>query len=86
MKMNYVNTETFKDCEVEIEDFLYTLADNIRHYVYKEYEYQHELGTTTQLLATDKGDENKVGFGLLTNRKVGETSNRYRITIERLPE
>lgn len=81
MKMKHINAETFKESEIEIEDFHYSLADGIRNSLHTK--YYPTICDVSEILTSD---DNKLILGLFKNRKVGEPSHKYKITIEKLPD
>lgn len=84
MKMKHIDVSTFNETEIEIEDFLYELTDEIRKSLHIK--YYPTVGDVSIILTTDEGVDNKLIVGFFKNRKLGEPSHRYKITIEKLPE
>ena len=83
MKIKYINSETFAESEMEVEDFLYELADEIRIDLHQR--FYPTIGDVSIILTSDKGEDNKLLVGFFKKHKIGEPSERYKITIEKLP-
>lgn len=85
--MKFVNSDTFRGGEVEVEDYLYNLAKDIKNAVSgAKYEHERKIATVAELMVSDKGESNKLIFGIMKNRKVGEPAEKYKITIEKISE
>jgi len=82
-KITFIDPGTFEQKVFEFDDFHYAIAEEIQK-AFSEKTCDDYLNVlyVTPIISNVDGD--KLNIGVTKDRKIGETAERYRITIEKV--